>query len=1102
MLVVVAVVGPFIALFVISCTSTKQCQIGDALRAVRASCSEGSGTRSQVLLHGETCSVVCSDLTLVATPSMLVCDDGTPIGLSSLQCVPPPSAVASLVPAANVTSFVPGAITRGLISSACVQAQKLPCTAESSGMAVMVRLTATQLECDNAFTQCTQLNPRFAFEEYTTSQVMLASLANPSDMLLAQQAKDNPGTCTLGCFGAPPPSALIPPGAPLTSGLAPPLELPTNDDAKCRVGYGCINISGSCNAVDNGDYYRLPSCALGFPQWATRNLTRRLRYDPRTETSQFGKWVLEGSVPGQQDNFGQEIGRQPAFALLPNTAQEKWYIGCTRQVSPDSSVTIYGQVMMQAVPCTCTDIGDCNGHGKASGQKDEGYVGANCTCTCDPGWGGLSCDIPLCQVPGVLNGKIPACKEGAYLLPGQSCTPDCMTGFAPNYPEFRCADDGSRIITPSIFTCTSAESGFGEIGESAGLASTTKKMCAAVDCGFRGDPTGAMYPNGTCVCQCHAGATGPDCRIILGDCQAPVQSEIANSEIQPCLEGGFVSYRCTAQCQPGYFPSPSYLSCDTKSLTPSKFVCLSSSTQKQSLCNGMRYITIAVSCLSGVITLGLCLLWGRRKLRRAKAFVVVDLPVDVEKDEYGDFNVLRVAGKIESKLPDRIDPFSIGGFVKEDDLFALEDYRPQQQIEDSRSQQVAFIDDEIEDVGVPQLLGREPTKEVSKSEYFEDVTKGSAPSKGWSVRVPDLRKGTQALIQGLHTKPELNNRVGWLLEFDHGTGRWLVDLGADFGLKRVPEYHLFDVGSNTTAALAVCAVTSDQGLQQQLAQLQLPGSLAPVDLGSNEPDADWLMSLRDLEREREAAIKEHEERMQSEERRKEAERRAELTALLESTTEERAQVEASIRDGMRRGDAEAMRPAVNRGLELLERLQGVYAGPLAGLQRVVEAAKTRLEQYDDLQARKREKFEHAERVRTGKASDWNMTAEQFWDHVASAHLPQMQAGLKARMSVLTRSKDRQRLTMMHVACIGAVEDSADQQRAAERMAVVQELLKAKAGANSVDNKDRTPLDLALESLGNDQDTEDHPTIKVLRTLGFLTAAEAAAVARGDSKAPC
>lgn len=47
--------------------------------------------------------------------------------------------------------------------------------------------------------------------------------------------------------------------------------------------------------------------------------------------------------------------------------------------------------------------------------------------------------FPLGQVPGVQNALQPACKEGAWIFPDATCTPDCTEGHAPSNDVFTCA---------------------------------------------------------------------------------------------------------------------------------------------------------------------------------------------------------------------------------------------------------------------------------------------------------------------------------------------------------------------------------------------------------------------------------------------------------------------------------------------------------------------------------------------------------------------------------------------------------------------------------------------------------------------------------------
>mgnify|MGYP006085374179 CR=1 FL=1 len=65
---------------------------------------------------------------------------------------------------------------------------------------------------------------------------------------------------------------------------------------------------------------------------------------------------------------------------------------------------------------TCTTAEDCNGHGKAMGDKP------NCTCACEPGYMGSGCEGDMCQ-------------EGEFLAESNKCVPCSYTKANCNYAE-------------------------------------------------------------------------------------------------------------------------------------------------------------------------------------------------------------------------------------------------------------------------------------------------------------------------------------------------------------------------------------------------------------------------------------------------------------------------------------------------------------------------------------------------------------------------------------------------------------------------------------------------------------------------------------------
>merc|ERR1740123_2939121 len=121
-----------------------------------------------------------------------------------------------------------------------------------------------------------------------------------------------------------------------------------------------------------------------------------------------------------------------------------------------------------------------------------------------------------------------------------------------------------------------------------------------------------------------------------------------------------------------------------------------------------------------------------------------------------------------------------------------------------------------------------------------------------------------------------------------------------------------------------------------------------------------------------------------------------------------------------------------------------------------------------------------------------MTEAQLWDHVEACNVERVNAGLKAKLPLFTRSKDGLRSSILHVACRGTSADATDPDLASRRLAMIKSLLVARAHANAVDAAGLTPLDLAVCELGQGA-SDASPTLHGLQSLGFKTAGDAAQV---------
>eukprot|EP00439_Symbiodinium_sp_Y106_P003068 s3972_g1.t1 len=154
LLVLVGLTGPVWAFFLASCTSMRPCRIGQLLTYVEASCEEGSGARSQELLHGETCTLVCDNLARVPTVAALQCVDGVANSSVAVECVVPKAPPSELPTEATLAS---NAITEGDARLVCEQAQDFVCEAPTGATSILIQLDS--LTQDRIIITITQ-NPR------------------------------------------------------------------------------------------------------------------------------------------------------------------------------------------------------------------------------------------------------------------------------------------------------------------------------------------------------------------------------------------------------------------------------------------------------------------------------------------------------------------------------------------------------------------------------------------------------------------------------------------------------------------------------------------------------------------------------------------------------------------------------------------------------------------------------------------------------------------------------------------------------------------------------------------------------------------------------
>lgn len=1067
-LILVALTGPLVAFFLVSCASARSCRIGLALLDVGATCAEGTGERSDQLLHGEECTVVCR-AGRVSSQSKLVCDDGEASGSAELQCAPaptpPPEALA-------VGALVEDAVTDGEDRTACERAAGLACEGAVGTTAVLLQLfDRSKQVCEALMQECRSKNPAFEWMQHVENadHTTLVPPITPEDYVSI-------GTCSMGCFNDVD-QVVRASTAPPT---APPFNLFTTAPGSGLCGGAlseslpiCIAVSGSCNSADNGDYYRHPSCIDGMPQWVQEDSSHRIRYDGQPQFSQGGKWIVEAGADPRVNYYGELLGRQNSFGFTPVLSIYTWSFKCSQQVNSFTSELAYRQLMLDLGTCSCTRDQDCSGNGRAFGSKE---FGPTCRCACDLGFSGLHCEIRLCRAPEVGRALEPSCREGEWLTPGSACNTACEAGYNPTVPVLTCGTDGS--LTPSVFECVhiSNAPNLEELARREFVgAEREEPPCAALDCGFRGTPTGERDPiDRSCVCVCDQNWGGFQCLTFQGECVAP---EVQHSALRTCAEGTVVSTTCTAQCADAYWPEPAVLHCVENQLQPATFQCVGGHSVSDLWCKTMQYLTIGVSVASALGLVAICIYEVTPHTRRVEAFEAGTEDVEVDKDDQGAYNVVRMTGKeMRSGLPPGLKnaigpapplaleqgepPAAQEGWVQPGALLPLE-----AGAKEGRPEITLHPDQVLRQAGAPDGAG--------------------APAALMDAEVPEEEAAAS----------------------DNGGGELQPD----------PE----DGWRSTVAAL-----------QDSESALVVPGTVP------REPppvNTEWLMQYKGLEEEKQANRAAEQKRLAAEQGATEREAAEAAAAAVESTRAERAEVEAAMRGALQAGDGGALRALAERARGLLSKIPEAPASVTNPLVRLLTISDARLQQLDERDAARDRREAWRDRVRRGDAADWKMTVEELWVFAEQGNVGAVRAGMKAKLPVLSRSKDGKRFTVVHIACRpackealqeadeaagggesspGAAAVEEDELRAesvdeppeareeaakmGRRVAVVAALLEARASANAVDVADRTPLDLAVCEGGSG--SADLPVVEALRGLGLLTAKEAAAAARAEAEA--
>jgi len=307
------------------------------------------------------------------------------------------------------------------------------------------------------------------------------------------------------------------------------------------------------------------------------------------------------------------------------------------------------------------------------------------------------------------------------------------------------------------------------------------------------------------------------------------------------------------------------------------------------------------------------------------------------------------------------------------------------------------------------------------------------------------------------------------VQFDLDQGLWIVELeGCEDQLKQVPER-----------------------------------CLQAIDLSIHEAArarSRWQMRLRELE------IRADETRQMHHRRTKEsccaaaAAGRAELENLVNEHVDERDKVEQLMLDAFASGDVEVLRESQKRAVALLGKLERAPVSERASLTKLSITARARLEQYDEREIGRERQRRLQKKAETGNEPDWRMTPQQFWRYVEAANVAKVRSGLLAQMTLSMRSSDGTHQTVLHAACGSFFADfECGGDISADRTAVTQALLEARANPNATDRLDRTPLDFAIFN-GGDRATGEvaNEAMLLLNKFGMMTRADAVAQLRAGT----
>jgi len=223
-------------------------------------------------------------------------------------------------------------------------------------------------------------------------------------------------------------------------------------------------------------------------------------------------------------------------------------------------------------PCTS---GVSIGHDTScQAQCIQGYVPIPPLLNCSFGVlspNAFTCMESPCSSPtGIAHASHDSCAEGAEVPHNSTCQTRCVTGYTPSVFALNCA---RGVLSPADFTCSESPCTL-----PVGLANLAPTGCGglaslahAQSCALQCQ---VGYAPSVSSVSCSFGVTSPS-TFFCFEAPCVVPTSIPHAASEPCSNGSSVLHgeACEARCSTGYLPSVALLQCSMGSLTPSTFDC-------------------------------------------------------------------------------------------------------------------------------------------------------------------------------------------------------------------------------------------------------------------------------------------------------------------------------------------------------------------------------------------------------------------------------------------------------------------------------------------------------------------------------------------------